>query len=335
MPQPTTFSALEIHSDAVNLSIVALTAENSPEGVETLNLKLLERISEAIDLSSEIAHDGKIGVASFKKLEVLVRRYAKMAHRNSARVVAMATGSFTRTDNIDEILKKLGGPVGVPIRRFSPKREADLATSAILNRFTPNETQLIIDAGSAFTYVGLTAGQKIIAETLLPIGTTGLSAVLVGDPPGALSWSLLASKVGFVLKSLPEGRPVRAFATGSTAQNLVGLDRKDDIILDRPLCMPDLHVLANELMAMPIKKLARRRAEDPRRVAILPPGLIIVSSILEYYGLDETMVIAEGIREGAIRAFALDPANWWQDTEITNILTAPSMKVESSLVKSA
>jgi exopolyphosphatase/pppGpp-phosphohydrolase len=120
--------------------------------------------------------------------------------------------------------------------------------------------------------------------------------------------------VGFALHDLPHTlhAPGRAWATGSAAHNLVGLDRKEDQAADHLLCMPDLSSLADELMAQPVRKVARRRGEDPRRIVLLPPGLVVVAAILDNYQLSEATVVPEGLREGVIRAGVRNPASWWQ-----------------------
>jgi exopolyphosphatase/pppGpp-phosphohydrolase len=46
--------------------------------------------------------------------------------------------------------------------------------------------------------------------------------------------------------------------------------------------MQALSKLATPLLAVPSAKLAKRSGEDPRRVAILPPGLLIIASVLEH-----------------------------------------------------
>ena len=305
---PTTYSCLEIHGDAVNLLIGAVVVDS-----ERVLFRPLERLSEVLELSGEIARDNKIGPASATKLEVILKRYGKLAHRNSGVVFATATGAAARIEDAAELFARLSRAVGEPIRLLSNARESNLAAEAVLERLDPGGAQLLIDAGSAFTYVALTHGRKIAASTLLPIGTTHLSSVLVGDPPGALSWSLLAAKVGFACQSLPPGKPARAWATGSAAHNLVGLDRTEDQASDKLLRMPDLSTMADELMALPIKKLARRWSEDHRRIVLLPPGLIIVSSIMDQYGLSEATVVPEGVCEGVIRAGVRSPASWWTD----------------------
>jgi len=77
--------------------------------------------------------------------------------------------------------------------------------------------------------------------------------------------------------------------------------------------MAELSTLATRLLADPARKLARRSQEDPARVAILPPGLLIIAAILAHYDLDELTVVPEGLREGMVAAAFENEAGWWQD----------------------
>ena len=246
------------------------------------------------------------------KLETILRRYGKTARKTSGTVLAAATGSAAK-GMTPELVEKLSAAVGQPVRVLTDTREAMLSSLAARIRLYPSAPGLLIYAGSSFTYVALTDGRNITSETMLPIGTTKLSGVLVVDPPGALSWAMLARRVGFACRNLPKGQPTSVIATGSATHNLIGFDRTTDEYNPKSLCTPDLATLADELMALTTKKLERRRGEDRRRIAMLHPGLIIIASILEHYGLSSATVVPEGVREGIIAAGAFSPDAWWKE----------------------
>jgi exopolyphosphatase/pppGpp-phosphohydrolase len=77
--------------------------------------------------------------------------------------------------------------------------------------------------------------------------------------------------------------------------------------------MQALSKLATQLLAVPSAKLAKRSGEDPRRVAILPPGLLIIALVLEHYELTSVTVVPEGVREGMILAVSSIGDDWWHD----------------------
>jgi exopolyphosphatase/pppGpp-phosphohydrolase len=192
-----------------------------------------------------------------------------------------------------------------------------LGLAGAAHRLDPSGTQLLIDSGGASTEVTLTDGRRAIAAASLPVGAALLGAELRGDPPEALSWSLGGVRIGLALSLAPAGKPARAWGTGGSAHNLAGLERTKGRSGDQRLTMAELSVLATRLLAEPARKIARRSEEDPGRVAILPPGLLIIAAILAYYGLGEVTVVPEGLREGMVAAAFEDGEAWWQDQPST------------------
>jgi exopolyphosphatase/guanosine-5'-triphosphate,3'-diphosphate pyrophosphatase len=205
------------------------------------------------------------------------------------------------------------------VRVLSGAREAALGLAGAVRRLDSTGSQLLIDSGGASTELTLTDGRRAVASASLPVGAALLGAGLHGDPPQALSWALGGVRIGSVLSLAPAGKPARAWATGGSAHNLAGLERTKGRSGDRLLTMPTLSTLAAQLLAEPARKLARRSGEDPDRVAILPPGLLIVAAILSHYGLEEVTVVPEGLREGMIAAAFELGAAWWQDAPPTVI----------------
>ena len=200
-----------------------------------------------------------------------------------------------------------------PRRACSSRREADLDFAGIVHRLDRAGTQLIVDSGGASTELTMTGGRRKVASASLPVGAALLGATLRRNPPDALSWALRARQVGADLTAAPAGDPVRAWATGGSAHNLAGLERTRGKSGAQRLGMQALSKLATQLLAVPSRKLAKRSGEDPRRVAILPPGLLIIASVLEHYELTSVTVVPEGVREGMILAVASIGDDWWRD----------------------
>jgi len=151
------------------------------------------------------------------------------------------------------------------------------------------------------------------ASASLPVGAALLGATLRGDPPEALSWALRARQIGVALAAAPAGKPARAWATGGSAHNLAGLERTSGKKGPQRLTLPALSRLATQLLDVPSRRLAKRSGEDPGRVAILAPGLLIIAAVLEHYQLDSLTVVPEGVREGMILAVSSLGDDWWCD----------------------
>ncbi len=308
MSEKVRIAAVDVGSDTVHLLIADVTA--SPDGPL---VSRVEQRGELIELGRLVATTGAVGKRAAGRLEGYLTGYVKRARRASDRVVIGATEALRRASDGEALVARLSNELGQPVRILSGAREAALGLAGASRRLDPTGTQLLIDSGGASTEVTLTDGRRAVAAASLPIGAALLGADFRGDPPEALSWSLGGVRIGLALSLAPAGKPARAWATGGSAHNLAGLERTKGRSGDQRLTMAELSELAGRLLAQPARRLARRSEEDPGRVKILPPGLLIIAAILAHYGLDELTVVPEGLREGMVDAAFEEGDAWWQD----------------------
>jgi exopolyphosphatase/guanosine-5'-triphosphate,3'-diphosphate pyrophosphatase len=301
-------AAIDIGSDTVHILIADVSGSADGPVVSRV-----EQQGELLELGRQIATTGQVGKPATTRVEAILRRYLKLARRGNDGVVIGATEALRRATDGPTLVERLSSELGEPVRVLSGAREAALGLAGAVHRLDPTGSQLLIDSGGASTELTLTDGHRAVASASLPVGAALLGAGLRGDPPQALSWALGGVTIGSALSLAPAGKPSRAWATGGSAHNLAGLERTKNRSGDRLLTMAKLSTLATQLLAEPARKVARSSGEDPDRVKILPPGLLIVAAILAHYGLDEVTVLPEGLREGMVAAaFELGDA-WWQD----------------------
>jgi exopolyphosphatase/guanosine-5'-triphosphate,3'-diphosphate pyrophosphatase len=301
-------AAIDIGSDTVHLLIADVSA--SPDGPLVSRVK---QRGELIELGGLVATTGQVGKPAARQLEGYLTRYLKLAGRKSDRVVIGATEALRRATDGPALVERLSAKLGEPVRILSGAQEAALGLAGAVHRLDPTGSQLLIDSGGASTEVTLTDGRRAVATASLPVGAALLGADLLGGPAETLGWALAGVRIGSVLALAPVGTPTRAWATGGSAHNLAGLERLKGHSGSQHLAMAELSTLAARLLKQPARKLARHSREDPNRVRILPPGLLIIASILAHYGLEELTVVPEGLREGMVAAAFLNQDNWWQD----------------------
>jgi exopolyphosphatase/guanosine-5'-triphosphate,3'-diphosphate pyrophosphatase len=302
-------AAIDIGSDTVHLLVADATRD-----VDGIRVTKVEQDGELLLLGHVVARDGRIGTHA-AALEDVVRRYVDRARGHAVRTVVGATEALRAASDGSEVVDRLADRVGLPIRILSGRREAALGLIGARHRLDAAGPQLLIDSGGASTELTLTLGRDAVASASLPVGAAGLGASLRGDPPEALSWALEGMQIGVCLALAPAGSPARAWATGGSAHNLAGLERAaagghGD---GSRLTLADLAELAARLLAEPVEKVARKSGEDPKRVAILAPGLLILAGVLTHYGLDAVTVVPEGLREGMIAAVLDRGDDWWRD----------------------
>jgi exopolyphosphatase/guanosine-5'-triphosphate,3'-diphosphate pyrophosphatase len=308
MSRSERIAAIDIGSDTIHL-LVGSVAESEDGPV----VDRFQQDGQLLLLGGRLAVKGRIGTRATSDLEKALIRLVAVGRRRAARVVVGATEALRRAENGPEIVERLSTAAGEPVRVLSGAREAELDFEGIVHRLDPAGTQLAIDSGGASTEITLTEGRRRTDSASLPVGAALLGATLRGDPPEALSWALRAQQIGTALAAAPTGKPVKAWATGGSAHNLAGLERTRGKSGPQVLTLRSLGHMAQELLTLSSKKLAKRSGEDPGRVAILAPGLLIVAAAMEHYGLDSLTVVPEGVRDGMILAVTKLGDDWWRD----------------------
>jgi exopolyphosphatase/guanosine-5'-triphosphate,3'-diphosphate pyrophosphatase len=301
-------AAIDIGSDTVHLLIADVSA--SPDGPLVSRVK---QHGELIELGRQIAMTGQVGKRAARRLEASLKSYLKLAGRKSDCVVIGATEALRQATDGPALVERLSAELGEPVRVLTGAREAALGLAGAVHRLDPTGSQLLIDSGGASTEVTLTDGRRAVATASLPVGAAILGADLLGGPAETLGWALAGVRIGSVLALAPVGKPTRAWATGGSAHNLAGLERLKGHSGGQHLAMAELSTFAALLLKQPARKLARHSGEDRARIEILPPGLLIIASILAHYDLQELTVVPEGLREGMVAAAFLNQDSWWQD----------------------
>jgi exopolyphosphatase / guanosine-5'-triphosphate,3'-diphosphate pyrophosphatase len=301
------WAVIDVGSDTVHLLVAEYSDGQQPA------LRAVSHRSLLLELGRDVAANGLIDAGAAKTLRDTVIKYARLARREAGHLVLAATEASRLASNGAEVLASIGEAVGEPIRVLSGTREARLGFLGARAQLKPSGCQLLIDSGGASTELSITQGREYVAGVSLPIGAALLAAGLEGDPPSLLSWALSAVKVGAALRDLPPMHPTRAWATGGSAHHLVRLESSNAGRAAQKVRMADLELLSRRLLKRPSKEIAAERGQDPRRVALLPVGALILGAILKYYGLDACTVIAAGVREGIVFAAAQDPIGWWRD----------------------
>jgi exopolyphosphatase / guanosine-5'-triphosphate,3'-diphosphate pyrophosphatase len=310
MSRSERIAAIDIGSDTIHL-LVGSVADSEDWPV----VNRLRQDGQLLLLGGRLAVKGRIGARATSDLEKALVRLVAVGRRRAARVVIGATEALRRAADGPQIVERLSAAAGEPVRVLSGAREAELGFEGIVHRLDPTGTQLVIDSGGASTEITLTEGRRRTDSVSLPVGAALLGATLRGDPPEALSWALRAQQIGTALATAPAGKPVKAWATGGSAHNLAGLERTRGKSGPQVLTTRSLGHLAQELLTSPSRKLAKRSGEDPGRIGILAPGLLIVAAAMEHYGLDSLTVVPEGVRDGMILAVSRLGDDWWLDRQ--------------------
>lgn len=306
------WAAIDVGSDTVHLLVARLRRRRDG----SLEVRHVDSRSRLMELGRQVDRRGAIG-RDASELRGLVERYVRVARRAEARIVIGATEASRQASDGPAVLASIAAEVGIPIPILSGRREAQLGFLAARPWLAATGPQLLIDSGGASTEVSATRGPDLVESVSVPLGASSMADRLPGDPPSALEWALEAVHFGRLLAGLPAFHPAAAWVTGGSAHNLVGLEDVKGAALETRMTMGELDRLADQLLRTTARKLARRSGEDPRRVALLAPGALIIAAILRHYGLETCTVIPAGVRDGMLLAAATVGDDWWLEAPAT------------------
>jgi exopolyphosphatase / guanosine-5'-triphosphate,3'-diphosphate pyrophosphatase len=321
--QPTgqRYAAIDIGSDTVHMLIAEIAPDSAGARapVATRRLTTIHSESELLELGKVVGRRGRITSSAEIAVGNALERMVRRANKSGATILISATEASRRAANGQEVLDRLSARLKTPIRLLSPEREAELGFTGVRADLPTRGNLVVIDSGGASTEVTLTVGRKFEKAASLPVGAARLATQLVGDPPHPIDWAMVSVTIGATLPSLPVGKPRHAYSTGGTAHGLlaVGTLQASRVAAGRStISLAELDRIAGMLLDRPSARIGAAARVDPRRVALLAPGVLIIGAILRNYGLAELTVVRAGVREGMIRAAAADPTRWWLDPAV-------------------
>jgi exopolyphosphatase/guanosine-5'-triphosphate,3'-diphosphate pyrophosphatase len=199
---------------------------------------------------------------------------------------------------------------GLDVRTLSGDEEARLTyLGATAGRDPADPTpRLVIDIGGGSTEVVIGAGGHVELHTSMQAGVVRhTERHLRSDPPRPEELEALAADVRGVLEhALPAGfaaRPRAAVAVAGTATSAAAIDLKldpydSDQVEGHQLSQSRLSEMLSSLAAQPLAERRRVAGLHPDRAPTIVAGIVILSTVLRFFGLDGTEVSERDILWG-------------------------------------
>ncbi|HVS28505.1 MAG TPA: hypothetical protein VHE14_03075 [Solirubrobacteraceae bacterium] len=281
-------ACIDIGSNTTRL----LVAEPNGTGLRTIHEeRAFTRIGRGLGCGGEIGQDKIAEVAGVVAEQVRVAR-----ELGSTIVHAVATAAIRRAPNGAQLGGAVNQVCGVELEVLSGEAEARLAFVGATHRLTDRADCRIavvdVGGGSSEIAIGTRAG-GVEWSVSLPLGSGALAEeFLTGDPPTALELDAVRARVssGFDQVELPGCD--RALAVGGSAGSL---PRLAGSLLDADAVDHTLALLSSG----PSWELAEAHELDPRRVRLLPAGVLIFAEACTR--LRRPLEIGRGgVREGVL-----------------------------------
>ena len=243
------------------------------------------------------ATDGSIEQSMIHEVGEVVATQVRLAEELGAEVIkAVATAAVREARNRDEVVHAVEEVSGAKIEVLDEKEEGRLAfLGATKTLGHPAEGRVaVVDVGggSSEIVLGTVAGGADDVHSF-KIGSGMLAEELLqSDPPSASELREVRDYINDFFDGFEVEQPEQAVAVGGSATSM---RRLVGAVLEYETLERGVRVLSSD----PIDEVARRFELDPRRVRILPTGVLLLEKISQLLG-QPLQIGKGGLREGVI-----------------------------------
>lgn len=240
---------------------------------------------------------GKLSDKKLGEVTEVVTTQARLAREMGAEQIrTVATAAIRKAKNGDKVAKKISKDAGVEVEVLSDEQEGALAflgaTKSLGHTVEGSIAVVDVGGGSSEVIFG-TADVGVDEVCSWEIGSGSLTGEhLKSDPPSASEIRSLRDAIGDYFEGVEFDHPDQAVAVGGSATSLRTLV---GVILEYETLERAVRVLSSD----PIEEVAQRFELDPRRVKLLPAGVLVLEKLSELLG-QPLQIGKGGLREGII-----------------------------------
>jgi exopolyphosphatase/guanosine-5'-triphosphate,3'-diphosphate pyrophosphatase len=242
-------------------------------------------------------HDGKIDDDKIEEVAEVVATQLRLAEEVGAEAIRIvATAAIREALNRDEAVAAFERTAGRSVQVLSEQEEGRLAfIGATKTLGHPVDGSIgVVDVGGGSSEIILgTVADGVQDVRSFQIGSGSLADdFLDGDPPSPSEIRKLRDHIDDFFAEVEVDHPDQAVAVGGSATSLSKLV---GTVLEYETLERAVRVLAGD----PIEDVARRFELDPRRVELLPAGVLLLEKLSELLG-QPLQIGKGGLREGVI-----------------------------------
>jgi exopolyphosphatase / guanosine-5'-triphosphate,3'-diphosphate pyrophosphatase len=241
--------------------------------------------------------NGSITQPMIHEVGEVVATQVRLAQELGAEAIkAVATAAIREARNRDEAVHAISEVSGVEIEVLSEEEEGRLAfLGATKTLGHPAEGRVaVVDVGGGSSEIVFgTVADGADRVHSFKIGSGALAdELLQSDPPSAAELREVREHINDFFDGTEVEQPDQAVAVGGSATSI---RRLVGAVLEYETLERGVRVLAGD----PIEEVARRFELDPRRVRILPTGVLLLEKISQLLG-QPLQIGKGGLREGVI-----------------------------------
>ncbi len=251
-------------------------------------------------------HNGAIDADKVAELAEAVATQVRLAEEVGAGAIrTVATAAIREAANRTEVVAEITRVAGVEVEVLSEHEEGRLAfigaTKTLGHPVEGDVAVVDVGGGSSEVVVGsVTEGLRSVQS--FKIGSGSLADdFLSNDPPSPAEIRAIRDHISDFFGAVEFEQPDQAVAVGGSATSLRTL-------VGAALEYETLERAVRVLTGDPILEVAKRFELDPRRVRILPTGVLLLEKLSELLG-QPLQIGKGGLREGVILTLLNGAAN--------------------------
>jgi exopolyphosphatase / guanosine-5'-triphosphate,3'-diphosphate pyrophosphatase len=249
---------------------------------------------------------GAISEEKVAEVADVVCTQVRLAEELGAKAIRIvATAAIRDASNTGEVAATISRAAGMEVDVLSDEEEGRLAfvgaTKALGHPVEGPIAVVDVGGGSSEVVFGTVAGGVSSVQSF-KIGSGSLTEDhLSGDPPSASEIRAVRDAIADAFEGVELEQPEQAVAVGGSATSLRKLV---GAVLEYETLERGVRVLCGD----PIADVARRFELDPRRVQMLPAGVLLLEKLSELLG-QPLQIGKGGLREGVILTLLNGAAN--------------------------
>jgi exopolyphosphatase / guanosine-5'-triphosphate,3'-diphosphate pyrophosphatase len=250
-------------------------------------------------------HDGAIDDEKVEEVAEVVTTQVRLAEEVGAEAMRIvATAAIREATNRDDVVSRIAAECGMSVEVLSDRDEGRLAFIGATKTLghPVDGTVGVVDVGGGSSEIVLgTVAEGASQVHSFKIGSGSLSEdFLKNDPPAPSEIRALRDHISDFFEDVEIEKPDQAVAVGGSATSLRTLV---GAVLEYETLERAVRVLAGD----PVADVAKKFELDPRRVKILPSGVLLLEKLSEL--LSQPLQIGKGgLREGIILELLNDGA---------------------------
>lgn len=248
-------------------------------------------------IGADTKRDGSMSSEKIAEVAEVVATQMRLAQETGAEAIRIvATAAIREAKNRKKAVREIERVAGIEVDVLSDHEEGRLAfVGATKTLGHPVEGEIcVVDVGGGSSEIVLgTVAEGVSEVKSFKIGSGYLTDEFLGqDPPSASEIRKLRDYIDDFFDGVEFPKPDQSVAVGGSATSLRTLV---GAVLEYETLERGVRVLASD----PIADVAKRFELDPRRVRILPAGVLLLEKLSELLG-QPLQIGKGGLREGII-----------------------------------